>query len=68
MALGLGCSVAFGIFPDQGLRTHVPLHWQADFLSTELPGKFNGWGVDESDHPLILGLGLAPASLSSAST
>ena len=29
VAHGLGCSEAYGIFPDQGLNP-CPLHWQAD--------------------------------------
>ena len=28
-AMGVSCSVACGIFPDQGLNSR-PLHWQAD--------------------------------------
>ena len=31
-ALGLSCSAACGIFPDQGMN-HCPLHWQADSYS-----------------------------------
>ena len=30
VAHGISCSVACGIFPDQGLNL-CPLHWQADF-------------------------------------
>ena len=29
VVLGLSCSAACGIYPDQGLNLH-PLHWQAD--------------------------------------
>ena len=31
MAQGLSCSMAFGIFPDQGLNP-CPLHWQANLF------------------------------------
>ena len=47
MARGLSCSMARGIFPDQGLN-QCPLHWQAYFA--EPPGKLHihdnleGWG------------------------
>lgn len=34
----LSCPSSCGIFPDQGLSPS-PLHWQADSLTTELPGK-----------------------------
>ena len=38
MAHGLSCSVACGLFPDQGSNP-CPLHWQADSLTTAPPGK-----------------------------
>ena len=39
VAHGPGCSMACGIFPDQGFNP-CPLHWQADrFSTTAPPGK-----------------------------
>ena len=37
-AHGLRCSVACGIFPDQGSNPSL-LHWQADFLPLSLQGS-----------------------------
>ena len=36
--MGRSCSIACGIFPDQGLNLCLPL-WQADTLSLSHPGK-----------------------------
>ena len=41
VAHGPSCSVACGIFPDQGSNP-CPLHWQADFSTTAPPGKPQG--------------------------
>ena len=38
VALRVACSPACGIFPHQR-RNQCVLHWQADFLTTEPPGK-----------------------------
>ena len=38
VAPGLSCSLACGIFLDQGLNLCLP-HWQAGSFTTELPGK-----------------------------
>ena len=35
---GLSCSMARGIFPDQGLNLCL-LHWQGGLFTTEPPGK-----------------------------
>ena len=37
-AQGLGCSMACGIFPDQGSNLCL-LHWQVDSFTTEPSGK-----------------------------
>ena len=38
VAHGISCSVACGIFPDQGLNP-CPLHWQADSLPLSHQGS-----------------------------
>ena len=49
VAHGLSCSVAYGIFPDQGSNP-CPLHWEVDSLpldhqgSLELDSGVKGWG------------------------
>ena len=40
----LSCSVACGIFPDQGSNP-CPLHWQEDSLTTASPGKSQFLGI-----------------------
>ena len=40
VAHGLSCSLARGIFPDQGSNPYL-LHWQADSLPLRLPRKLN---------------------------
>ena len=49
MADRLSCSVACGIFLDQGWNP-CPLHWQMHFLSTVPPGKSLFQAFDELDY------------------
>ena len=53
---GVSCSVAYGIFPDQGLNPPL-LHWQADSLLLSHQGSptisFNSFSTQESKISLL---------------
>ena len=52
VVLGLSCSTACGIFPDQGLNLCL-LHWQADSLPLSHQGSLN-FVLDLSSSPFLI--------------